>query len=284
MGQYVNVSYTTVPVADESSIVLATDIYIYNSPLKSFANSNKTFEPKVGAVFAHPYPPLGGSKADNVIKYLASSFAAECCGVAYTFNFRGVVSRTSWSSKKEQADMITVTQNLLNNYPTVKTVMLGGYSYGALIAAKLDISLLPRSVAVCYFLLSPPLWPISSILTMSLSKKSEPNFTDNFKDKISEKETTSSMNGRVLLVYGTKDIFTRPSRYQSWARQHQNSDCGGKLTVVEIPDGPHFWSRQDIESVWENNEVCSFFNSLVDDNDSDSSLTEGDNMTKKNSI
>ncbi|KAK4223958.1 hypothetical protein QBC38DRAFT_372007 [Podospora fimiseda] len=65
---------------------------------------------KHAAIFAHPYGPLGGSYDDGVVDIAASTLLRMGFLVA-TFNFRGShgsAGKTSWTSKAERADYMSV--------------------------------------------------------------------------------------------------------------------------------------------------------------------------------
>ncbi|TVY51279.1 hypothetical protein LCER1_G007786, partial [Lachnellula cervina] len=65
---------------------------------------------KKAAIVAHPYAPLGGCYDDPVVNAIAATILKQGWVVA-TFNFRGAGSsqgRTSWQSKPEQNDYISV--------------------------------------------------------------------------------------------------------------------------------------------------------------------------------
>ncbi|KAI1413069.1 Alpha/Beta hydrolase protein [Hypoxylon sp. FL1857] len=107
------------------------------------------------AVVAHPYAPLGGSYDDPVVHLVASTLL-HLGFVVVLFNFRGASSshgRTSWTSKPERADYMSVTGFLVyymhylcssrqspvttsNNVPS-PTLLLAGYSYGAMVTMQL---------------------------------------------------------------------------------------------------------------------------------------------------
>ncbi|KAI1331408.1 hypothetical protein F5Y16DRAFT_359867 [Xylariaceae sp. FL0255] len=112
------------------------------------------------AVVAHPYAPMGGCYDDPVVDVAAGTLLRLGFLVA-TFNFRGATSsggRTSWTSKPEQADYISVAGFLahyvhhLDHYsPSTEPdpsrtaeeqlkapiFLSAGYSYGAMIVARL---------------------------------------------------------------------------------------------------------------------------------------------------
>ncbi|KAI1204129.1 Alpha/Beta hydrolase protein [Annulohypoxylon truncatum] len=99
------------------------------------------------AVVAHPYAPLGGSYEDPVVHLVANTLLNLGFVVA-TFNFRGASSscgRTSWTSKPERADYMSVTGFLVHYVHYLRpprhnpnpTLLLAGYSYGALVTIQL---------------------------------------------------------------------------------------------------------------------------------------------------
>ncbi|KAE8152612.1 Alpha/Beta hydrolase protein [Aspergillus avenaceus] len=126
-----------------------------------------------GAIVAHPYAPLGGCYDDPVVNFMGGELL-EAGYIVGTFNFRGAGNsegRTSWTAKPELADYASfysfmlcymhslrlllvprlenrTTQQEINERhdvkraPTSETIhlILGGYSYGSLIASHLPSS------------------------------------------------------------------------------------------------------------------------------------------------
>ncbi|KAI1078943.1 Alpha/Beta hydrolase protein [Whalleya microplaca] len=107
------------------------------------------------AVVAHPYAPLGGDYDDHIVDLIAGTLLRVGFVVA-TFNFRGASpsdGRTSWTSKPERADYMSVAGFLVHymhyldplQHPRVgagqgtssPTLLLAGYSYGAMVTTKL---------------------------------------------------------------------------------------------------------------------------------------------------
>ncbi|KAI1452035.1 Alpha/Beta hydrolase protein [Annulohypoxylon moriforme] len=99
------------------------------------------------AVVAHPYAPLGGSYEDPVVHLVANTLLSLGFVVA-TFNFRGASSscgHTSWTSKPERADYMSVTGFLVHYVHYLRpsqhnpnpTLLLAGYSYGAMVTIQL---------------------------------------------------------------------------------------------------------------------------------------------------
>ncbi|KAK5092462.1 hypothetical protein LTR70_005423 [Exophiala xenobiotica] len=112
--------------------------------------------PRGCAVFAHPYAPLGGCYDDPVVNSVGSLLVGNGF-IVVTFNFRGAensAGRTSWSSKAELGDYVSIyalVLAIMNASGVAKylarsdhheidqspILLLGGYSYGSMIAAHL---------------------------------------------------------------------------------------------------------------------------------------------------
>ncbi|RMJ24912.1 hypothetical protein PHISP_04221 [Aspergillus sp. HF37] len=111
--------------------------------------------PKRGAIVAHPYAPLGGCYDDPVVNFIGAQLL-QAGYVVGTFNFRGAgdsEGRTSWTAKPELADYVTFYGFMLlylytlqlgapahkgdSDSPAGMHLILGGYSYGSLIASHL---------------------------------------------------------------------------------------------------------------------------------------------------
>ncbi|KAK0337307.1 hypothetical protein LTR91_004333 [Friedmanniomyces endolithicus] len=125
-----------------------------------------------GAIFAHPYAPLGGSYDDPVVLPVAAMLV-ETGYVVGTFNFRGAGGshgKTSWTGKGEVEDYCSVVGVVMHYLRTLQhsarqgsellspvmsadernvsgakgshgerplSILLGGYSYGSLVLARL---------------------------------------------------------------------------------------------------------------------------------------------------
>ncbi|KAI1491170.1 Alpha/Beta hydrolase protein [Biscogniauxia mediterranea] len=146
-----SLSFTLPSIHDDTTL----DCRIYHP---AFLN-DPTFSPSTppwprhAAVVAHPYAPLGGCFDDPVVDVVAGTLLHIGFVVA-TFNFRGSPpsgGRTSWTSKPERADYISVVGFLAHyihyldppqrpsarGYRTEPLMLLAGYSYGAMITTKL---------------------------------------------------------------------------------------------------------------------------------------------------
>ncbi|KAK7999479.1 hypothetical protein PG990_012079 [Apiospora arundinis] len=106
------------------------------------------------AIVAHPYAPLGGSYDDPIVD-LVGSILLQAGFLVATFNFRGASKtggRTSWTSKPEQADYMSIVGFLAyyahyldtsshtgaEQHPSLSPTLLQcGYSYGAMVTTKI---------------------------------------------------------------------------------------------------------------------------------------------------
>ncbi|KAH8160104.1 hypothetical protein CIB48_g8143 [Xylaria polymorpha] len=142
-------SFTLPSIHDDTKL----DCRVYHPPC--LLNSSHYDSPWRGhaAAVAHPYAPLGGCFDDPIVDIAAGTLLQLGFLVA-TFNFRGAGSsagRTSWTSKPEQADYISVVGFLAyyvhhldpsrfaqpTNRHELPTMLLAGYSYGALVTTRL---------------------------------------------------------------------------------------------------------------------------------------------------
>ncbi|RDW81387.1 uncharacterized protein DSM5745_04944 [Aspergillus mulundensis] len=111
-----------------------------------------------GAIVAHPYASLGGCYDDPVVSFIGGELL-EAGYVVGTFNFRGAGDshgRTSWTAKPELADYVSVYGFMMLYLRCLKLelthqsdekgteegihLILGGYSYGSLVASHLPES------------------------------------------------------------------------------------------------------------------------------------------------
>ncbi|KAL4962142.1 uncharacterized protein BDV14DRAFT_179078 [Aspergillus stella-maris] len=105
-----------------------------------------------GAIVAHPYASLGGNYDDPVVSFVGGELLDQEFVVA-TFNFRGAgdsQGRTSWTAKPELADYVSVYGVVMLYLRLLRLelgsgsrgeepiqLVLGGYSYGSLVASHL---------------------------------------------------------------------------------------------------------------------------------------------------
>ncbi|EXJ65270.1 hypothetical protein A1O7_01611 [Cladophialophora yegresii CBS 114405] len=141
-----NASFKIPSVHDDTE--LDCRLYYPRKTEKNFKAFGRSF-----AIVAHPYAPLGGSHDDPVVA-LVGSLLLQQGFVLTTFNFRGAAGsagRTSWSGKPELSDYVSVYGFLLNYINAIfhsggeeercrhdpPLLVLGGYSYGSMIASHL---------------------------------------------------------------------------------------------------------------------------------------------------
>ncbi|KAJ5659359.1 hypothetical protein N7507_005810 [Penicillium longicatenatum] len=104
-----------------------------------------------GAIFAHPYAPLGGSYDDPVVSFIGGELH-HAGFIVGTFNFRGAggsEGTTSWTAKPELGDYTSFYGFMLYYLNALESaqgssaegdrdidLILGGYSYGSMIASN----------------------------------------------------------------------------------------------------------------------------------------------------
>ncbi|KAI1500191.1 Alpha/Beta hydrolase protein [Biscogniauxia marginata] len=157
-----NLSFTLPSIHDDTIL----SCRIYHPAFLNDPTSLPSASPWPGhaAVVAHPYAPLGGCFDDPVVDVVASTLL-QLGFVIATFNFRGSApsgGRTSWTSKPERADYISVVGFLIHyvhyldppQSPSARMnkaeplMLLAGYSYGAMITTKLP----PLDTILSYFI------------------------------------------------------------------------------------------------------------------------------------
>ncbi|KAK5209841.1 hypothetical protein LTR41_004473 [Exophiala xenobiotica] len=217
------------------------------------------------AIFAHPYAPLGGSYDDPLVGIVGSVLLRQGF-VLVTFNFRGAsgsAGRTTWSGKAELADYVSVYGFVLccidavfrdvsrvdayvsgtdadvprrnTKYPIL---VLGGYSYGSMIAAHLpslgimtslfketkpgsaegEIRALARDLGrdiKAYFAMS------SSVMNMTVTEGKEADQTTPDKDKMLKSPNHSRSESRIVTMGG----------YESDAAGHRSSRDRSRRSV-----------------------------------------------------
>lgn len=125
---------------------------LYFSHYKQDDRYNQIHRASGCAVFAHPYAPLGGCYDDPIVHSVGSLLLSEGYVLA-TFNFRGAEAspgKTSWTGKGELGDYVSVVafvlcfldtagmaQYMLPGRSGRRSLVLGGYSYGSMIASHL---------------------------------------------------------------------------------------------------------------------------------------------------
>ncbi|KAF8541627.1 Alpha/Beta hydrolase protein [Trichophaea hybrida] len=209
------------------------------------------------AVFAHPYSPLGGTFHDPVVQNFRQTLVSHGYIVA-VFNFRGAghsKGSTTWTGKAETGDYAAIAAWVINfsaalqssDYdsnppPKELQLVLGGYSYGGLIAAQCPpTSSLLESLT--YTLVSPPLPPVSTFLLPSFS------FLCSTESIVDPATAVARTGIRVLVVWGDEDVFTGVKKYRRWGENMRKELGTGRFESVEVGGVGHFWGHEGLEKV-----------------------------------
>ncbi|KAL5359133.1 Alpha/Beta hydrolase protein [Aspergillus floccosus] len=204
-------------------------------------------QPICGAIVAHPYASLGGCYDDPVVSFIGGELL-ENGYIVGTFNFRGASDsdgRTSWTARPEVADyvsfyglMLTYLHMLAKSRsrsddaptsehaesPTDVHLVLGGYSYGSLIASNLPAI----SVIADIFNESVDSTPVREIFLAAkdiygLSYLISPNIASSAPCKQREipcpKPIDRLCTCPTLVIYGDEDAFTSASKLRKWTEQ-----------------------------------------------------------------
>lgn len=99
-----------------------------------------------GAVICHPHPLYGGTLQNKVVHTLAKSLAANN-RTAVRFNFRGVgVSVGEYDEGIGETDDALSVISWLNSQLSSKSVIIGGFSFGAFIALQAAAQIKPAAL------------------------------------------------------------------------------------------------------------------------------------------
>ncbi|KAF7316928.1 Peptidase-S15 domain-containing protein [Mycena chlorophos] len=188
----------------------------------------RTRDAKKLAVLLHPWSWLGGRMSDPVLRLLAEPLHDAGYHVV-RYNSRGVGNSTGWASltgQTEAADLAALIQWARDDVGDVRSVLVVGYSYGALIASMQPP--LP-DIETSYALISYPL-SVRGWLTLFR--------TSSYEDAL--KRLVQS-NSKVLFIFGDQDQFTAVERYRNWRAALGESS----VEWVEVKGGSHFWRDED---------------------------------------
>ncbi|KAJ6140572.1 hypothetical protein N7470_010368 [Penicillium chermesinum] len=244
-----------------------------------------------GAIVAHPYAPLGGCYNDPVVNFIGRELYEEGFVVG-TFNFRYVGAgrsggRTSWTAKPELADyvsfygfMLQYLRELLPRGHQSETeaqrpdiqLVLGGYSYGSLIASHVPTVDIGRaagkiaastreppheeggeistttpcdSICVSYLLVSPLLPPVSSFLTVFSTLAIDLGGRSAQARPARPAEQLSAH--RTLALFGDGDAFTSVRKLQRWSAE-MGRIPQSRFQGCEIKGAGHFWREDGVET------------------------------------
>ncbi|KAF9649247.1 alpha/beta-hydrolase [Thelephora ganbajun] len=181
------------------------------------------------AILLHPWSWLGGRMEDQVLVFLSDILLHECGYHVLLFNSRGTGKSSGWPSftgLTEGKDLEELVQWGLGAVPDVKSVVLIGYSHGALITSLHPV--LPAPIKTSHLLLSYPLGP-RSFLTLFRGG----TYIDRLNTLINDPQSN------VLIVHGDQDEFTSAEAYEGWVTELRRNE--GEFRVELIQGATHFW-------------------------------------------
>jgi len=167
---------------------------------------------------------------DQILGFVSNILLHECGYHVLLFNSRGVGKSSGWSSftgLTEAKDLEELVQWGLGAVAKVKSVVLIGYSHGALIASLHPV--LPAPVKTSHLLLSYSLGP-RSFLTLFHGG----TYTDRLNQLINDPQSN------VLIVHGDRDEFTSAERYEGWVTELRKNT--GEFRVELVQGASHFWA------------------------------------------
>jgi len=157
------------------------------------------------------------------------------------FNTRGVGNssgRSSLTGMSESQDLQAVLGYAVEEIANLDTVILVGYSYGALITSLIPspIRLYPEKIKhAAHILVSYPLGPMVSLLTFFKAG----NYTSALDKLLADPELN------VFFIYGNKDQFFGSSRYDALVKRCQDirrragTSLAGSLGPSAVGEGHH---------------------------------------------
>ncbi|KAJ7178569.1 Alpha/Beta hydrolase protein [Mycena crocata] len=186
------------------------------------------------AVCLHPWSWLGGQMNDPVLGALVAPLHARGYHVL-RYNSRSVGRSTGWASftgMNEGGDLEALIEWALMAVQDVRSVVVLGYSYGALIASLQPVL---GGIETSHILISYPVG-VRGLLTL---------FRSRYAEKLEQLLHNPAAN--VLVVFGDSDEFTSVGRYRTWRGTLEAE--GGKLDCVEVAGGTHFWRDADLDAL-----------------------------------
>lgn len=164
--------------------------------------------PEVGvAVLAHPHPLFGGSLHNKVVQTLARACVQQGW-TAVRFNFRGVGRSAGVHDhgEGETQDLLHVVAQLAPSGPLV----LGGFSFGAYVAARAAVALAPQR-------------PLQALCLVGTAAS-----------RFEVPALPQELHERTLVVHGEQDDTVPLAAVLDWARPQA-------LPVTVIPGVEHFF-------------------------------------------
>lgn len=168
--------------------------------------------PAFVGLICHPHPLYGGTKDNKVVTSLARA-CQRAGGATLRFNFRGV--GTSGGSHDggmgEAEDTVWLAGWLRQQFPE-RALWLGGFSFGAMVAARAAAKLAAEAQAVTQLLLVAP--PVERYLWPSLAE----------------------CHCAVTVIQGEADEVVSPHEVLAWAEQQTP-----KPVTIRLPEASHFF-------------------------------------------
>ncbi|KAG8777750.1 hypothetical protein FRC12_000231, partial [Ceratobasidium sp. 428] len=156
-------------------------------------------------------------------------------------NSRGVgesTGRSSLSGQAEAEDLGEFVKWCVNKVGNVESVLLVGYSHGALLVSCHPV--LPAPIRTYHVLLSYPVSPLPMLTFFHAST---------YREKL--RQLVQDAQARVLIMYGDRDQFTAVNKFTAWAAAFQSNNGVSDTEVspaenpqVEtkmVPGADHFW-------------------------------------------
>ncbi len=163
------------------------------------------------AVLAHPHPQFGGTMSNKVVQTLARA-CVQCGWRAVRFNFRGVGASAGAydEGRGEVDDMLAV---VAHTAPADSALAIGGFSFGAFVAAQAIASLHPqRAIA-------------RTVLVGTAASRFE------------VPPVPAELHAQTLVLHGEHDDTVPLASVMDWARPQS-------LPVTVVPGGEHFFHGQ----------------------------------------
>lgn len=161
------------------------------------------------AVFCHPYPPMGGDMDNNVV-LSAQKALAQTSFACLRFNFRGVgLSQGAFDNGRAEVQDVQAALNQVRelDLPGDKNIVLGGYSFGAIMAAKVAATTEDLAGVI---LIAPPI-------------------------KMFNTDSLAEIKAPLLAFAGYDDDFSDMEKVRELVKNQANA------TTRSFPDVDHFW-------------------------------------------
>ncbi|MBK6866876.1 MAG: alpha/beta hydrolase [Burkholderiales bacterium] len=163
------------------------------------------------AVIAHPHPQFGGTMTNKVVQTIARAYV-QCGWRAVRFNFRGVGASDGAydEGRGETDDLLAVVAQMA---PGDAVLAIGGFSFGAFVAAQAIAALHPQRA-------------IASVMLVGTAAS-----------RFEVAPLPAELHERALVVHGEHDDTVPLASVMDWARPQA-------LPVTVVPGGEHFFHGQ----------------------------------------